>query len=115
MEGTTYIYARLGHGDRTAVLRLPVEVGEAAYPGGDCPTTRSVGPLVFGDVELDESGHTVLIALDSRRPPGDAGVAVEEGWQQPPPGDPWVPRVHETNGRSHDGADVATSNQGESA
>jgi hypothetical protein len=111
MEGTTYIYARLGHDDQTAVLRYPVVGVESPYPGGDCPTTRSVGPLVIGEVEADESGHTVLIARDPRRT-DEARVAVEEGWQQPPPGDPWVTRVHEVNGRDPEVADVATSNEG---
>jgi hypothetical protein len=88
VQGSSYIYAR------------------------DCPTTRSVGPLVIGEIELDEAGHTVLIALDSRREQDEVRVAVEEGWQQPPLGDRRVSRVHEVNDRER-GIAEATFNQGE--
>jgi hypothetical protein len=114
VQQSAYIYARLGPEDRMAVLRLPVSGQDQPYPGGDCPTTRSVGPLVIGEVELDEAGHTVLIALDSTRAQNEARVAVEEGWQQPPSDDPWVSRVHEMNGGEH-GVSEANINQGEQA
>jgi hypothetical protein len=114
VQQSTYIYARLGPDDRMAVLRLPVSGEDQPYPGGDCPTTRSVGPLVIGEVELDESGHTVLIALDSSRAQNEVRFAVEEGWQQPPSDDPWVSRVHEVNGGER-GVDEANVNQGEPA
>jgi hypothetical protein len=112
VQQNAYIYARLGPDDRTAVLRLPVSGEDQPYPGGDCPTTHSVGPLVISEVELDEAGHTVLIALDSPRAKRDARVAVEEGWQQPPSDDPWISRVHEVNGEKR-GIAEATFNQGE--
>ncbi|MDX6494283.1 MAG: hypothetical protein QOE17_269 [Gaiellales bacterium] len=114
VQQNTYIYARLGPGDRRAVLRLAVSGEDQPYPGGDCPTTRSVGPLVIGEVELDEAGHTVLIALDSPRAQDEVRVAVEEGWQQPPSDDPWVSRVHEVNGGDREVAE-ANVNQGETA
>ena len=114
MKQNAYIYARVGPDDRMAVLRLPVAGEDQPYPGGDCPTTRSVGPVVIGQVELDEAGHTVLIALDSPRAQDEVRVAVEEGWQLPPSDDPWVSRVHEVNGGERGVAD-ANFNQGEPA
>jgi hypothetical protein len=111
VEQTAYIYACIGSGDGSAVLRLPIADADAPYAGGDQPTTRSVGPLVVAAVELDESGHTVLLALDPRRSQ-EPRIAVEEGWERPPDGDPWISRVHELNGRQQPPADVATSNKG---
>jgi hypothetical protein len=114
VQGSTYIYARLGPDDHMAVLRLAVSGEDRPYPGGDCPTTRSVGPLVISEVELDEAGHTVLIALDSPRAQDEVRIAVEEGWQQPASDDPWVSRVHEVNGGAR-GVAEANVNKGEPA
>jgi hypothetical protein len=92
----SYIYASIGG----EVLRLPVDGDDLPLPGGDCPTTRSVGALAVASVEIDDAGSGVLIALD---PAGRAAAdqALAEGWERPTGDDPWVARVDQANGRSH--------------
>jgi hypothetical protein len=93
----SYIYAAIG----AEVLRLPVAGDDLPLPGGDCPTTRSVGALVVASVEIDAAGAGVLIALDSAAGRADADQALAEGWERPDGDDPWVARVDQANGRSH--------------
>lgn len=93
----SYIYALIG----AEVLRLPVVGSDLPLPGGDCPTTRSVGALVVASVEIDEAGSGILIALDSAAGRAEADRALAEGWERPASDDPWVARVDQANGRSH--------------
>jgi hypothetical protein len=86
----TYLYARVGRGDRIGVLRLPLDGDDMPLPGGDQPTTPAVGSLVLHRVELDDSGAPVLIAHDATPTQGDVQQALAEGWQHPPAGDRWA-------------------------
>lgn len=96
MPADSYIYAAIG----ADVLRLPVAGDDLPLPGGDCPTTRSVGALAVASVEIGEAGSSILIALDSASRRADADQALAEGWERPAGDDPWVARVDEANGRS---------------
>jgi hypothetical protein len=95
VSADSYIYASIG----AEVLRLPVAGDDLPLPGGDCPTTRSVGALVVASVEIDDAGSGVLIALDSAAGRADADQALAEGWERPDGDDPWVARVDQANGR----------------
>jgi hypothetical protein len=86
----THIYARIGRDNRSVVLRLAIDGNDLPLPGGDCPTTDSVGSLVIRRVELDDAGNPVLIAYDPTPTRGEMDDAIAEGWERPPAGDAWA-------------------------
>ena len=115
----TYIYAQSGprrsHGGSRVCRSTAARIG--CIPAGLPHHAFGVGPLVISEVELDESGHTVLIALDSRTPARRvSGSRSRRGGSSPLPWTtPGSPRVHEaTDGRRARGRD-GRLNQGEPA
>ncbi len=111
MSEMTYIYAMIGGHDRAEVLRLMVD--GRPLPGADCPTTSSVGTLVVASSQIDDAGHTVLIALDSAPTVGDVSDALSEGWERPPVGDPWTSMANDLNGGDAASEFPTNSNEGE--
>jgi hypothetical protein len=100
MAQATYIYALVGNQKDATVLRYRTEV-DAPLPGADVATTPAVGPVVVESVQQDESGTAVVLAYDPTPTQDEVNAALAEGWEHPPPDDPWarlapgaVARVH---------------------
>ena len=111
MPEMTYIYAMIGGQACSEVLRLMVD--GRPLPGGDCPTTSAVGTLVVASSQIDDAGHTVLIALDSAPTAGEVSEALGEGWERPPVGDPWISMVNDLNGVDAESDFPTIPNEGE--
>ena len=81
MATQMYVYSRVGRGDRIEVMRYLAELDNEPLPGGDVPTSPAVGLVVADDVVEDETGNSVVLALDPTPTRQEAKSAKQEGWE----------------------------------